>query len=61
MSLWQRLVDRFVPELPDQPSRLDRLDGVGRRRGQRAAGEHNAPAPRIVLRGSSKTSPLRRH
>ena len=26
--MWQRLLDRFVPVLDDEPSRLDLLDGV---------------------------------
>jgi hypothetical protein len=30
MSLWERWLERFVPELPDRPSRLDAQDGVGR-------------------------------
>jgi hypothetical protein len=28
--MWQRFLDRFVPVMDDAPSRLDRLDGVGR-------------------------------
>lgn len=30
MALWRRLLERFVPSLEEEPSRLDRLDGVGR-------------------------------
>jgi len=42
MTLWQRLLDRIAPILDDEPSRLDRLDGV------------RAPAPsRDVLRDRS--------
>lgn len=28
--MWQRLIERFVPLREDEPSGLDRLDGVGR-------------------------------
>jgi hypothetical protein len=57
MTLWERFVERFVPELADQPSRLDALDGVGHApHGAHAPGQASAPEVTNSSKGSQTPS-----